>query len=612
LGGLWVLPKSGGDAHAIPGEHRSARRPRWSPDGEAIVFESNSGARPTLWIYSFASNASRPLGDAGAADSEPDWHPDGRRVVFSSTRDSTNFNIWEMDVATGLSWRLTDLPGHESEPAWSANGEDLLFVHEHSGSWSLMLRRRGKTDEVLVTGSQAIAAPSWRPDGSLVTYLVNDERGWRVQMTILSQPRLTRELVRDEDFFLAPISWIDRQQMVYAAGGQLRLRRFNSWSSTSLPFRANVGTGRGRAGQVTVARELPSIEPPDGRRVIRGARLFDGVGSTYDENADVLIEGGVIRSVEARRDHGSDIVIDLGDATILPGYIDAYTDLPQAVPEQLGPLLLSMGVTTLVTGHPRAQELDAAWSGKELPGPRVLPAASIELARPHKPYPWLVTISGDIQSSARHREAVSEWQEKGVAVLADNWQAALGSGATLMLGTRTRPTSPQGIRYQDVQLAGGTGSLTFVSGLASWSTPGVADIWISRQARLLAPAPTASGRFSETGDLSAAAPLLVLGSNSNGLPPGIALHAEIRALAAAGLRNEQVLRATGVNAAAALGFGLKLGRVAVGAAADLVIVAGDPLVNITDTLKIIAVVRNGRFYSVSGLIDIAEAAEAVE
>ena len=119
--------------------------------------------------------------------------------------------------------------------------------------------------------------------------------------------------------------------------------------------------------------------------------------------------------------------------------------------------------------------------------------------------------------------------------------------------------------------------------------------------------------FSALGSSSsAAAPLLVLGSAPNGLPPGIALHAEFRALADAGLRNEQVLRTAGVNAAAALGFGLQLGRVTRGAAADLLVIDGNPLTTIDDTLKIIGVVRNGRFYSVSGLLDLAEAARNVE
>ncbi|MGB5166548.1 MAG: amidohydrolase family protein, partial [Woeseiaceae bacterium] len=71
---------------------------------------------------------------------------------------------------------------------------------------------------------------------------------------------------------------------------------------------------------------------------------------------------------------------------------------------------------------------------------------------------------------------------------------------------------------------------------------------------------------------------------------------------------EHVLRAASSNAAAALSLNLKLGRLAAGAHADLILVDGDPLQSVADTLKVVAVVRNGRFYSVAGLLDKATAA----
>lgn len=60
--------------------------------------------------------------------------------------------------------------------------------------------------------------------------------------------------------------------------------------------------------------------------VIKAARLFDGRGDGLVRNAVVVVEGGKIKAV------GSGLavpagaeVIDLGDATLLPGFIDAHT-----------------------------------------------------------------------------------------------------------------------------------------------------------------------------------------------------------------------------------------------------------------------------------------------
>ena len=208
------------------------------------------------------------------------------------------------------------------------------------------------------------------------------------------------------------------------------------------------------------------------------------------------MSGGRITAIEDHAERPGEIVIDMGDLAVLPGYIDADAKLPGNLSASHGPDLLSMGITAMAASHEDADRLSEIWAGKDVPGPRLL------------------------------------------------------SGSSWEIGPQPRPEL----------------------------------------------------------DITAA----VSSSRETGRQTGSALPSQFRAMEVAGLSPLQTLKSIGVNAAAALLADPYLGRIAHGASADLVLVDGDPLADVSDALNVVAVVRNGRFFSVSGLFDRAKSAETVE
>jgi imidazolonepropionase-like amidohydrolase len=78
----------------------------------------------------------------------------------------------------------------------------------------------------------------------------------------------------------------------------------------------------------TCATVLVHAQPAPALTAIRAARLFDGRGDGTIADGVVIVEGSRIRSVGSRLPPPSGAqVVDLGDATILPGFIDAHTHL---------------------------------------------------------------------------------------------------------------------------------------------------------------------------------------------------------------------------------------------------------------------------------------------
>lgn len=609
LGGIWVLPARGGEARRVADESQAAARPRWSPDGEKILYQATTATGPTIRVFDMTTSTVRAVGDDPAVDQDPDWHPDGQRIVFASERRDTGFDLWEKDLPSGVSWRLTRHPGDETEPAWSTDGRDLLYVHSEQGKWRLVLRRHGQPETILVVSEQPLAAPAWRPDGSLVTFLRQDGRRYSLEMAILSSPPLVRTLAENQDFFLAPAAWVDRVRFLYTADGVIKSRSINEWAAEEIGFRAAVTLPERGAAAAVATRQLPIITPPQNRIVVRARRLFDGRQAAYRNDVDILIDGGMIAEVGPRGDWADTPVLDLGDATVLPGFIDIWSGLPDGEPRRSGPQLLSFGVTTLV-GEGLPGFAAASWEGEEMPGPRLLRASPLQAAEAASE-PALVTITAS-GTSPEDRALVEDWQARGVPVLAGSWAVGRQVGADLAVGSAVLPVSPLGRRYQDLRMTSGGSPITRVSGLADIATPGVAELLESRQAEALAPLPALRRRFAEPPALYGAASAIVAGSRPNRMPAGLALHAELRALTAAGLTVPEALQAAGANAARLLGFQDRLGLIAPGAAADLVLVRGDPLARVEDALEIVAVVRNGRFYSLVRLLDMAAAGEHVE
>jgi imidazolonepropionase-like amidohydrolase len=77
--------------------------------------------------------------------------------------------------------------------------------------------------------------------------------------------------------------------------------------------------------------------------VLKAARLFDSTSGKLVEPGTVVVSGGVIQSVGGQAAPAGAATIDLGDATLLPGFIDAHTHLTMEYnPDYSGAMLLDL------------------------------------------------------------------------------------------------------------------------------------------------------------------------------------------------------------------------------------------------------------------------------
>ena len=88
--------------------------------------------------------------------------------------------------------------------------------------------------------------------------------------------------------------------------------------------------------------------------------------------------------------------------------------------------------------------------------------------------------------------------------------------------------------------------------------------------------------------------------------PGFSAHREIEALHSIGIPASEVLKIATINGAEALRMSDKLGSISVGKLADCFIINGNPLADITNTRKVITVVKGGNVYDSKALLQSVE------
>ncbi len=106
--------------------------PDYSPDGNAIAFESTRTGAREIWTCGRDGSGMTQLTHFQADTGAPRWSPDGSRIAFFSNFHG-NREIYSINVESRAWTRITDDPADDAEPAWSRDGRCIYFTSDRSG-----------------------------------------------------------------------------------------------------------------------------------------------------------------------------------------------------------------------------------------------------------------------------------------------------------------------------------------------------------------------------------------------------------------------------------------------------------------------------------------------
>ncbi|MGH7506961.1 MAG: amidohydrolase family protein, partial [Longimicrobiales bacterium] len=309
LGDLYTLPIDGGSARRLTSGLAFDGQPRFSPDGERIVFTSDRSGGENLWILSLdlADTVQVTKGDKERYQS-PEWTPDGNYVVASKAYlriGTPKLWLWHVDGGSGA--QLIREP-ENLKTLGPAFGDDARYIWhaQRTGNWeynaefpqyqlAVYDRETGESYDRSARYGSAFR-PTLSPDGRWLVFGTrhDEETGLRIRDLDTGEERWLIYPVQADDQesratrdVLPGMSFTpDSRSLVASFGGRIWRVDVASGEATAIPFTVEADVALGPdvqfdyaiddSAQFTVTQIRDAVPSPDGQHLAFSAldRLY--------------------------------------------------------------------------------------------------------------------------------------------------------------------------------------------------------------------------------------------------------------------------------------------------------------------------------------------------
>ncbi len=268
LGDLYSIPATGGDATRLTHGMAHDMQPRYSPDGERIVFVSDRSGDDNVWLMPSGGGEPTQLSKGvGSRFVSPEWMPDGKYVVVSRApprRGLEKLWVYHVDGGTGLEMvggsarqrMLGAAVDPEGRYVWYAQRNGMWEYNAIFPQYQLTVYDRRTGTRTPMTNRYGSAfRPTLSPDGRHLAYATREdaETGIRLRRLESGEERwLAYPVQRDDQESTATMDAMpgysftpDSEALVASYGGGIWRVPLDGGDPVEIPFtvEAEIGIG---------------------------------------------------------------------------------------------------------------------------------------------------------------------------------------------------------------------------------------------------------------------------------------------------------------------------------------------------------------------------------
>ncbi len=160
----------------------SGAEPSWSSEGTKIAFVKYTEGRKSSQIYTANYDGSewKQLTEGQYYNWTPRWSPDGQKLLFETTRNDNpdthvkNGGYRDIYVMDRNGQNQISLTGNSygHHPSWSPDGKSIAYMsHGESGKANIfVMRADGSSKQNISKGITRDSEPVWSPDGQWIAF----------------------------------------------------------------------------------------------------------------------------------------------------------------------------------------------------------------------------------------------------------------------------------------------------------------------------------------------------------------------------------------------------------------------------------------------------------